>query len=128
MSVLENGLLQRAHGVRFYQDHAIYNNFGGIVYASEEGRRIAEALGDKKAVILQNHGLLTVAKTVDAAAFLFGAMDRCAEAQLLADAAAAGRGTKTLKVGHEQATYSRSVYTDEMTYIMFQSWYGLAGI
>jgi hypothetical protein len=96
------------------------------VYAHEEGRRIAEALGDKKAVILQNHGILTVAKTVDAATFLFGAMDRCIEAQLMADAAAAGRGTKTVKVSHEQATYTRNVYTDEMTYIMFQSWYELS--
>lgn len=92
------------------------------MYAHEEGRHIAEAIGDRKAVILQNHGILTVAKTVDAATFLFGALDRCIEAQLMADAAAAGRGTKTVKVGHEQATYTRSVYTDEMTYIMFQSW------
>jgi ribulose-5-phosphate 4-epimerase/fuculose-1-phosphate aldolase len=92
------------------------------VYASEEGGRIAEALGNKKAVILQNHGILTVAKTVDAATFLFGALDRCIEAQLIADAAAAGRGTKTVKIGHEQAEWTRNVYTDEMTYIMFQSW------
>jgi hypothetical protein len=66
---------------------------------------------------------LTAAKTVDGAAFLFGAMDRCMDAQLKADAAATGRGIKTIKVGHEEAEYTRRVYNDEMTYIMFQSAY-----
>lgn len=42
----------------------------------EESGRIAEALGNNSSVILQNHGLLTVGKTVDEAAYLFGAMDR----------------------------------------------------
>jgi len=106
---------------RFYGDHAIYDDFGGIVLAHEEGRRIARALGNNKAVILQNHGILTVAKTVDGATFLFGAMDRCIQAQLMADAAAAGRGTPTIKVGHEEAEYTRRIYTDEMEYNMFQS-------
>jgi hypothetical protein len=106
---------------RFYNDHSIYEGFGGIAFAREEGEHIAEALGNHKAVILSNHGILTVAKTVDAATFLFGAMDRCIQAQLMADAAAAGRGIKTIKVGHEEAEYTRRVYTDEMTYIMFQS-------
>ena len=46
--------------LRFYKDHAVYQTFGGVVLDREEGRRIAECLGDGKAVILQNHGLLTV--------------------------------------------------------------------
>lgn len=49
-------------------------------------------------------------------------MDRCIEAQLQADAAAAGRGTETIKISHEEAVYTRRVYTDEMEYNMFQSW------
>jgi ribulose-5-phosphate 4-epimerase/fuculose-1-phosphate aldolase len=49
--------------LRFYKDHAVYQNFGGVVLDREEGRRIAECLGDGKAVILQNHGLLTVRLT-----------------------------------------------------------------
>ena len=98
----------------------MYADFGGIAFKREEGERIAASLGSTKAVILRNHGILIVAKSVDAAAFLFGAMDRCIQAQLVADAAAAGRGTQTLKIGHEEADYTRSVYTDEMEYIMFQ--------
>lgn len=46
--------------LRFYQSHAVYPNFGGVVLDREEGRKIAECLGDGKAAILQNHGLITV--------------------------------------------------------------------
>lgn len=55
--------------LRFYKDHAVYEDFGGVVVDKEEGRRIAKALGTCKAVILQNHGLLTVGETIDEAAF-----------------------------------------------------------
>src|SRR3712207_4072236 len=51
----------------FYQDHAIFDDYTGVVLDIEEGKRIAHALGDNKAVILRNHGLLTVGTTVDAA-------------------------------------------------------------
>jgi ribulose-5-phosphate 4-epimerase/fuculose-1-phosphate aldolase len=46
------------------------------VFDREEGRRIAEHLGDGKAIILQNHGLLTVGETIDAAAFWFISLDK----------------------------------------------------
>ena len=53
----------------------------------EEGKRIAHALGDNKAVILRNHGLLTVGHSVDEAAWWFITMERSCQAQLLAEAA-----------------------------------------
>src|ERR687895_162212 len=53
----------------------------------EEGKRIAAALGGNKAVILRNHGLLTVGTTVDAAAWWFITMERSCQVQLLAKAA-----------------------------------------
>jgi hypothetical protein len=56
---------------RFYKSHSVYDNFGGVVLDREEGKNIAKALGGGKAVILQNHGLLTVGQSVDEAAFWF---------------------------------------------------------
>jgi len=44
----------------FYEDHAVFEDFTGVVYDPAEGQRIADALGVHKAVILRNHGLLTV--------------------------------------------------------------------
>lgn len=44
----------------FYDNQAVYSNFGGLVLAQEEGENIAAAMGPKhKTCILQNHGLLT---------------------------------------------------------------------
>lgn len=71
----------------FYGDHALYEDFGGVVVELDEGTRIAKALGDKKAAILQNHGLLTVGATVDAAAWWFITLERSCQAELLARAA-----------------------------------------
>lgn len=69
----------------FYGEQAVYKNFGGVVLSDEEGQHIAKALGDKKVVILQNHGLLTVGNNVAEAAHLFILMEQSCHAQLLAD-------------------------------------------
>lgn len=70
----------------FYEDHAVFNDFTGIVTDTSEGRRIAETLGNKKAAILMNHGLLTVGKTVEEAVWWFITMERSCQAQLMAEA------------------------------------------
>jgi ribulose-5-phosphate 4-epimerase/fuculose-1-phosphate aldolase len=72
----------------FYGDHAVFDDYTGVVLDLEEGKRIAQALGEHKAVILSNHGLLTVGTTsVDEAAWWFITMERTCQAQLLAEAA-----------------------------------------
>src|SRR5580765_2693221 len=72
----------------FYGDHAVFDDYTGVVLDLEEGKRLAHALGDNKAVILSNHGLLTVGQTsVDEAAWWFITMERTCQAQLLAEAA-----------------------------------------
>lgn len=96
--------------LRFYKQHAVYKNFGGIVFNREEGIRIAEALGTtNKAVILQNHGLLTVGKTPDEAAWWFLALENLCQVQLLADAAAAGSGNQKIIIDEEAAVFTNKL-------------------
>jgi ribulose-5-phosphate 4-epimerase/fuculose-1-phosphate aldolase len=71
----------------FYGDHVVFGDHAGAVLDLEEGTRIAHALGDKKAAILANHGLLTVGHSVDEAAWWFITMERTCQAQLAAEAA-----------------------------------------
>jgi ribulose-5-phosphate 4-epimerase/fuculose-1-phosphate aldolase len=85
----------------FYEDHSIFEEFSGVVLDESEGQRIAEVLGHRKAVILQNHGLLTVAPSVEAAVWRYIAMDNAAHAQLLAQAAG-----KTKPVPHGVAKHT----------------------
>lgn len=90
----------------FYNDHAVYDSFRGVVLVKEEGENIAKALGSKKAVLLQNHGLLTVGQTIEAAIFWFKSLEKCCHAQLMADAAAQGRGGQTVKIDEEDAAFT----------------------
>jgi len=71
----------------FYRDHGLYTEYGGVAFDVEEGKRIAAAVGDHKAAILANHGLITVGQSVDEAVFWFVTMERTCQAELLALAA-----------------------------------------
>jgi ribulose-5-phosphate 4-epimerase/fuculose-1-phosphate aldolase len=86
----------------FYEDHALFADFTGVVNDTSEGDRIAAALGPNKAAILRNHGLLTVGQTVEEAVWWFITMDRSCNAQLLADSA----GTP-IKIDHDNAILTR---------------------
>jgi ribulose-5-phosphate 4-epimerase/fuculose-1-phosphate aldolase len=71
----------------FYEDHALFDDYSGVVLDTEEGKRIAHALAGNKAAILRNHGLLTVGHSVEEAAWWFITMERTCHAQLMAEAA-----------------------------------------
>ncbi|THH04721.1 hypothetical protein EW145_g5309 [Phellinidium pouzarii] len=110
----------------FYDNLGVYENFGGIVLAPQEGKNIAEALGPKfKTCILQNHGLLTLGKTVDEAVYLFSALENQCRAQLMVEAAAAN-GLKKRVIDNEDARFTAStIQFWENTYINFQPEYRL---
>ncbi|PYH97617.1 class II aldolase/adducin domain protein [Aspergillus ellipticus CBS 707.79] len=90
----------------FYNDHVVYTQFNGVVLAEEEGHNIAKALGGKKAALLQNHGLLTVGQSIEETVFWFVCLEKCCQAQLMADAAAAGRGGQTIKIDDADAAFT----------------------
>ncbi len=71
----------------FFGDHKVFGDYAGVVLDVEEGKRIAHALDDTKAVILRNHGLLTVGGSVDEAVWWFITMERSCQVQLMAEAA-----------------------------------------
>ena len=103
----------------FYRDHDLFDDYTGVVLDTDEGDRIGRALGQNKAVILRNHGLLTVGQSVDAAAFWFISMDRCCHTQLMAEAA----GTPQL-IAPENAEKTRGqVGSDRAGWFSFQPLY-----
>lgn len=93
----------------FYEDHALFDDYTGVVYETSEGDRIAQTLGSAKAIILRNHGLLTVGESVEAAAWWFITMDRSCQAQLLAEAAG-----KPVRIAHDHAVVARNQVGNEM--------------
>lgn len=71
----------------FHGDHGLFEDFSGVIYETDEGARIARALGRHKAAILKNHGILTAGPTVEAAAWWYIALEDACHVQLLAEAA-----------------------------------------
>ena len=92
----------------FYNDIGLLDEFTGVVLDPAEGRAVARALGMHKAVILRNHGMLTVGTSVDSTAWWFLTLERSAQCQLTAYAAAAGLGSKPRLIEPEVAELTKS--------------------
>lgn len=102
-----------------YEKHGVYRNFRGLIAEVEEGKEIAGALGDHQGVIMVNHGFLTGGGSVEEAVWWFVVMDRCAQAQLAAEAA----GTPQL-IEHEVARATAAVLASaEYAVIQFENLY-----
>ncbi len=89
----------------FFEDHAVFDDYAGLVLDVEEGRRIAESLGSCKAVILRNHGLLTAGQSVDEAVWWFVTMERTCQSQLLVEAT----GRTPVLIDEDQARRTASL-------------------
>lgn len=103
----------------FYEDHALFAG-DPVVNNEPEAKLLAEALGGRKAAILQNHGLLTVGETVDAAAWWYISLEGCCQAQLMAESV----GEPVKKMQHESARNARNLIGSPLAgWFNFQSLY-----
>jgi ribulose-5-phosphate 4-epimerase/fuculose-1-phosphate aldolase len=79
---LEGGL----QPVNFYAANWVgqlaYHDFEGVTVRSEEGTRLIEHLGDKRAMLLKNHGILVMGRTVPEAFLKHWSLQRACEIQL----------------------------------------------
>lgn len=101
----------------FYEDHVAYPDFAGVVLATDEGRRIATALGPRKAAFLGNHGILTAGASIEAAVNWFVLLEKCSQVQLVAEAAVGGRRDELTTIGPAEALNSwRAIGTPDAGY------------
>ncbi|MYJ28528.1 MAG: ribulose phosphate epimerase [Acidimicrobiaceae bacterium] len=68
----------------FYRDHSLFDDEEIQILSCDGGKRIAAALGEHRAVILANHGLLTVGSSPADAVGWFVLMELVAEVQMKA--------------------------------------------
>ncbi|GAA6010599.1 hypothetical protein JCM10207_007756 [Rhodosporidiobolus poonsookiae] len=111
----------------FYQDVGLYEQFGGVVLASSESDHIADALGQKKALIMSSHGLLTVGETIESATAWFIILENECRMALLVDAAAAGDPTnkpQEIDAASAKFTYDASGF-EKAGYFESQPWFDL---
>lgn len=103
----------------FYQDQVLYDDYRGPSIAVEQGQDIAEKLGDKRAILLRHHGLITVGGSLEEAVHWFFTFDSCAHVQLLAMSAG-----KPVPMSHEQALAAQDGFGDaQLGWFSFQLLY-----
>jgi ribulose-5-phosphate 4-epimerase/fuculose-1-phosphate aldolase len=64
--------------------HVAYHDFEGIADDVGERERLVRDLGDHEAMVLRNHGLLVVGRTIPATFSLLYRMERACEVQVMA--------------------------------------------
>ncbi|AEA63602.1 class II aldolase/adducin family protein [Burkholderia gladioli] len=86
VSMQPQGLLPASqHALRFHGDLACHD-YEALAFTPAEGTRLVERLGDKSAMLLRNHGTLTVGRTVAEAWVRTATLLKACEIQLAAQA------------------------------------------
>jgi len=89
VAALESGLLPISMVSTRFFDRVAYHDYEGISLYDDERERLLRSLGSKKAMILRNHGLMTVGRSVAEAFLNLYRLERACQVQV--DAAAAGQ-------------------------------------
>ncbi|SCZ89182.1 BZ3500_MvSof-1268-A1-R1_Chr1-1g01012 [Microbotryum saponariae] len=89
----------------FYGHISLLTQFGGVVVSGGEGDLIAKTLGQNKAIILQNHGILTAGQSIDSALNWFVMLEAQCQVALLAKAAGTPVLIDEAQTGSERSGY-----------------------
>ena len=88
VAALERGLLPLNQISMQFYDRLAYHDYEGIAFDLDERQRLIASMGDKNAMILRNHGLLTVGRSIPEAFTRAYYLEKACQIQL--DAMATG--------------------------------------
>ena len=89
VSVQKDGLIPLTqHSMRF-TDNIAYHDYEGVHFTDEERKNLQASLGNHKAMILRNHGLLVGGTTIPEAFDLIYYLERACQAQIAAQSTGA---------------------------------------
>lgn len=95
----EEGLLPLTqHAMRFYQRLATHD-YQGVHFTDAERRALQQSLGDRKAMLLRNHGLLVAAASIPEAFDIMYYLERACQIQTRMQSC----GAKLVRPSHEVA-------------------------
>ncbi|SHF96565.1 Ribulose-5-phosphate 4-epimerase/Fuculose-1-phosphate aldolase [Kaistia soli DSM 19436] len=90
ISALEEGLLPLSQFAMRYQGHMGLHDYEGVAIDTDERQRLIDDIGTHNTLVLRNHGVLTVGRTIQEAFILMYYFEKAARVQLLAQSAVAG--------------------------------------
>ena len=82
VSALQEGLIPMVQDAMPFYNQVAYHDYEGLSTDAAERQRLAADLGDKHAMILRNHGLLTCGATVGEAFMLMYYLERSCRTQM----------------------------------------------
>src|SRR6266478_5259186 len=97
VSAQTDGLLPISQQALFSLSSLAYHDYEGLALDEEEKPRLVADLGDKKFMILRNHGLLTLGRTAAEAFLGMFLLERACEIQILAQSG----GTELAKIPND---------------------------
>lgn len=86
ISTQKHGLLPISqHALRFFNDIA-YHPYQGLALSSNEQATLVKSLGNKKAILLHNHGSIVCGSSIQQAFYLMDVLDKACKIQALSGA------------------------------------------
>ena len=83
VSAQKKGLLPISqHALRFFNDIA-YHHYQGLALSSDEQANLVKSLGNKKAILLHNHGSIVCGSSIQQAFYLMDVLDKACKIQAL---------------------------------------------
>lgn len=122
VSCLKDGLLPLNQMALQFYGRVGYHDYEGIAQKLDERERLVADLGDKDVMILRNHGLLSVGRTVPEAFLRMYYLERACEVQVTAQATGAG----LVLPSPEICAYTQRQYEDEDCDAADEDWIDLA--
>jgi ribulose-5-phosphate 4-epimerase/fuculose-1-phosphate aldolase len=110
LSMLPEGLLATSQWAMRLHGRLGRHAYEGLALGADEQQRLVNNLGALDGLILDNHGVLTVGRTVAEAFMLMHILERAAQAQLRAMAAA---GERIARVSDELATRTHAQWVGD---------------
>jgi ribulose-5-phosphate 4-epimerase/fuculose-1-phosphate aldolase len=107
VSALAQPLLPLSQFAMRYQGHMGFHAYEGVAIDPGERARLAANIGNHNVLVLRNHGVLTVGRTIPQAFILMYYFEKAARVQLLAQSAAAGGARLHLPAPAAAATAER---------------------
>jgi ribulose-5-phosphate 4-epimerase/fuculose-1-phosphate aldolase len=84
VACLEDGLSHDTFYGAQLRDRVAYHDFEGVTVNADERARMVASIGDKRVVILRNHGLLTWGETLEEAFMWLWLLQRACDIQVAA--------------------------------------------
>lgn len=101
-----------SHEGSLFTNIPVFQETSLLIRSSELGRKVAETIGEHRAILLQNHGVVVVGESIEEATVFAALLERAAKLQVTAlqigtlsatgDKESAGKG--------EQVFYSKNIY------------------